>query len=186
MYFGVRPARSTLSGVGASPPAPPLQIGVRRFQQTGTSLRWVQLLTHVQQQRGEEAAVVRIEFRDQADCLPRFALFTGQYVLRSTSQRPCLPHPAYLAGWQTAGSGVASGCCRKAPIAGCAPATGCSRVTISLNSRNAFIARNGVRAKTSSGLWFRIFVVTLGGGAGYRRRSRGRKPSSEACLLGCT
>ncbi len=57
----------------------PLQIGVRRFSKQEHRFAWVQL-HHVQQQRGEEAAVVRIEFRDQADCLPRFALFTGQYV----------------------------------------------------------------------------------------------------------
>ncbi|MNC54393.1 hypothetical protein D3C75_1038750 [compost metagenome] len=47
---------------------------------------------------------------------------------------------------------LASGFSRKWAIALCAPATGCSRETISENSRKAFIARNGVRANTSSGL----------------------------------
>ena len=50
MYFGVRPARSTLSGWPSPPATPPLQIGVRRFSKQEHRFAWVQL-HHVQQQR---------------------------------------------------------------------------------------------------------------------------------------
>ncbi|MNR16173.1 hypothetical protein D3C85_1327580 [compost metagenome] len=54
-----------------------LQVSVRRFGKQEHRIARIQL-HHVQQQRGEEAAVVRVEFRDQANGLPRFALLAVQ------------------------------------------------------------------------------------------------------------
>ncbi len=54
-----------------------LQIGMRSFREQEHCFTRIQL-HHVQQQRGEQAAVVRIELRNKTDGLPRFTLLALQ------------------------------------------------------------------------------------------------------------
>ncbi len=96
--FGVRPARSTLSEFAITSSATPA--GKRAvFQRTGTSLRQDSIY-HIHQQRGEQAAVFRVKFRNKRIVCHGSPCWLSRADFKIAA-RGIFLHPAYSTGWRT-------------------------------------------------------------------------------------